>query len=32
MLFNYDKVLIPEMNTGQLLKVLRDKYLSLLLD
>ena len=26
MLFNYDKVLIPEMNTGQLLKVLRDKY------
>ncbi len=26
MLFNYDKVLVPEMNTGQLLKVLRDKY------
>ncbi|MBS1764889.1 MAG: 2-oxoacid:acceptor oxidoreductase subunit alpha [Bacteroidetes bacterium] len=27
LLFNYDKVLVPEMNTGQLLKVLRDKYM-----
>lgn len=26
-LYNYDKVLIPEMNTGQLIKIIRDKYL-----
>lgn len=27
MLKNFDKVLIPEMNNGQLIKVIRDKYL-----
>ncbi len=27
MLFSYDKILIPEMNTGQLIKVIRDKYM-----
>jgi 2-oxoglutarate ferredoxin oxidoreductase subunit alpha len=27
MLKNYDKVLIPEMNNGQLIKVIRDKFL-----
>ena len=26
-LFNYDKVIIPELNNGQLIKVIRDKYL-----
>ena len=26
-LYNFDKVLIPEMNTGQLLKIIRDKFL-----
>ena len=26
-LYNYEQVLIPEMNTGQLIKVIRDKYL-----
>jgi 2-oxoglutarate ferredoxin oxidoreductase subunit alpha len=24
---NYDKVLIPEINNGQLIKIIRDKYL-----
>jgi len=27
LLYNFDKVLIPELNTGQLIKVIRDKYL-----
>jgi 2-oxoglutarate ferredoxin oxidoreductase subunit alpha len=27
MLFNFEKVLIPEMNAGQLVKVIRDKYM-----
>lgn len=27
MLFSYDKILIPEMNTGQLIKVIRDKFM-----
>lgn len=27
LLYNFDKVLIPEMNTGQLIKIIRDKYL-----
>ena len=27
LLYNYDKVLIPEMNTGQLIKMIRDKYM-----
>ena len=26
MLKNFDKVLIPEINNGQLIKVIRDKY------
>ena len=26
-LFNYEKVIIPELNNGQLIKVIRDKYL-----
>lgn len=26
-LYNFDKVLIPELNTGQLIKIIRDKYL-----
>ncbi|HMX05615.1 MAG TPA: 2-oxoglutarate ferredoxin oxidoreductase subunit alpha, partial [Chitinophagales bacterium] len=26
-LFNYDKVIVPEINNGQLVKVLRDKYM-----
>jgi 2-oxoglutarate/2-oxoacid ferredoxin oxidoreductase subunit alpha len=26
-LYNFEKVLIPEMNTGQLSKVIRDKYM-----
>ena len=26
-LYNYEQVLIPEMNTGQLIKIIRDKYL-----
>lgn len=26
-LYNFEKVLIPEMNTGQLIKLIRDKYL-----
>jgi 2-oxoglutarate ferredoxin oxidoreductase subunit alpha len=26
-LYNFDKVLIPEMNMGQLIKIIRDKYL-----
>ncbi|MBT8195116.1 MAG: 2-oxoacid:acceptor oxidoreductase subunit alpha [Bacteroidia bacterium] len=26
-LYNYDKVLIPEINNGQLIKIIRDKYL-----
>lgn len=26
-LFNYDKVLVPEMNNGQLVKILRDQFL-----
>jgi 2-oxoglutarate ferredoxin oxidoreductase subunit alpha len=27
LLYNFDKVLIPELNSGQLIKVIRDKYL-----
>jgi len=27
LLYNYEKILIPEMNTGQLIKIIRDKYL-----
>lgn len=27
LLYSFDKVLIPEMNTGQLIKIIRDKYL-----
>jgi 2-oxoglutarate/2-oxoacid ferredoxin oxidoreductase subunit alpha len=27
LLYNFDQVLIPEMNTGQLIKVIRDKYM-----
>ncbi len=27
MLYSYEKILIPEMNTGQLIKVLRDKFM-----
>lgn len=27
LLYGFDKVLIPEMNTGQLIKIIRDKYL-----
>ncbi len=27
MLFSYDKILVPEMNTGQLIKVIRDKFM-----
>jgi 2-oxoglutarate ferredoxin oxidoreductase subunit alpha len=27
LLYNYEHVLIPEMNTGQLIKIIRDKYL-----
>ncbi len=27
LLYNYDKVLIPEMNTGQLIKMIRDKFM-----
>jgi len=27
LLYNFDKVLIPELNTGQLIKIIRDKYL-----
>jgi len=27
MLYNYDQVLIPEMNNGQLVKVIRDKFM-----
>jgi 2-oxoglutarate/2-oxoacid ferredoxin oxidoreductase subunit alpha len=27
MLYNFDKVLIPEMNSGQLLSIIRDKYM-----
>jgi len=26
-LYNFEQVLIPEMNTGQLLRVIRDKYM-----
>jgi 2-oxoglutarate ferredoxin oxidoreductase subunit alpha len=26
-LSNYDKILIPEMNNGQLIKLIRDRYL-----
>ena len=26
-LYNFDKVLVPELNTGQLLRVIRDKFL-----
>ena len=26
-LFNYDKVIIPEINNGQLVKVIRDKFM-----
>jgi 2-oxoglutarate ferredoxin oxidoreductase subunit alpha len=27
MLYNYDQILIPEMNTGQLLSIIRNKFM-----